>query len=61
MFEHTILRCLASIYGIDINADNVAEARERMLGVVGEHLAAHGPIEMSPGFRGALDAILVTT
>jgi Methyladenine glycosylase len=27
-FEHRILRCLASIHGIDISADNVTEAHE---------------------------------
>lgn len=59
-FEHRALRCLASIYGIDISADNVSEARERMRAAVGEHLAAHGATETTPGFRAALDAILAT-
>jgi SAM-dependent methyltransferase len=59
-FEHRVLRCVASIYGVDISADNVVEARERMRAVVGEHLAAHGATETTPGFRSALDAILAT-
>ena len=33
-FEHRVLRCLASIYGIDISDDNVREARERMRTVI---------------------------
>ena len=33
-FEHRVLRCLASIYGIDISADNITEARERMRALV---------------------------
>lgn len=59
-FEHRVLRCLASIYGIDISADNVIEAHERIRRVVDEHLSTHGVAETTPGFRGALDAILGT-
>lgn len=59
-FEHRVLRCLASIYGIDISADNVADARERMRTVVDEHLTAQGATEATPGFRAAGDAILAT-
>ena len=59
-FEHRVLRCLASVYGIDISGDNVIEARERMRAGVGEHLAAHDATETTPGFRSALDAILAT-
>ena len=33
-FEHRVLRCLASIYGIDISADNVHESRERLRSVI---------------------------
>ena len=59
-FEHRILRCLASIYGIDISADNVAEARERMRAVVAEHLAAHWRNRADSGLHEAVDAILAT-
>jgi SAM-dependent methyltransferase len=59
-FEHPVLRCVASTYGIDISVDNIMEARERMRAVVGEHLAAHGATETTPGFHSALDAILAT-
>src|SRR5690606_927180 len=33
-FEFALLRCLASIYAIDISVENVVEARERMLAMV---------------------------
>jgi hypothetical protein len=45
---------------VDISADNVWEARERMRGTVDEHLAAHDADEISSGFRSALDVILAT-
>ncbi len=32
-YEHRILRCLTSIYGIDISADNVEESRDRLRAV----------------------------
>lgn len=60
-FEHRALRCLASIYGIDINYDNVRESRERTRSVIGahvdEHLGAGGPTR---GFGDAVEAILET-
>jgi SAM-dependent methyltransferase len=37
-YEHRILRCLASIYGIDISADNVQESRDRLRAVVNSHI-----------------------
>lgn len=40
-FEHRILRCLASTYGIDISQDNVREARDRMRAVIAAHLERH--------------------
>ena len=40
-FEHRILRCLASMYGLDISVDNVMEARGRMRNVVASHLESH--------------------
>lgn len=38
-YEHRILRCLASVYGIDINIDNVQESRDRLRAVINSHLA----------------------
>lgn len=60
-FEHRVLRCLASIYGIDICDENVEESRARVTAVVGGHLAQHlGNQAPTPGFRGAFEAILAT-
>ena len=60
-FEHRILRCVASVYGIDISADNVDEARERMRSVIVEHLVEHaGSDKVTPGFREAVPAVLET-
>jgi hypothetical protein len=60
-FEHRALRCLASVYGIDICDDNVRESRERMRAVISchveEHLGANGS---TAGFAGAVEAILAT-
>jgi hypothetical protein len=60
-FEHRVLRCLASIYGIDISDDNVRESRERIRSVirsyVESHLGADGP---TAGFSDAVEAILET-
>lgn len=33
-YEFALLRCLASTYGIDINGENIDEARERMMAVI---------------------------
>ena len=61
IFEHRLLRCLASIYGIDICDDNVKEARERMTNVVAVHVGGClGDAEPSPGFGDAVAAILST-
>lgn len=60
-FEHRVLRCLASIYGIDISEDNVAEARERIRTQVASHvLSCLGTDATRAGFRHAVDAILQT-
>lgn len=60
-FEHRVLRCLASIYGIDICDENVEQSRARMAAVVGAHLAQHlGDQAPTPGFESAFDAILAT-
>lgn len=60
-FEHRVLRCVASIYGIDICDENVEEARERMRSVVAHHLDEHDfTVDVTPAFGDALDAILQT-
>lgn len=60
-FEHRVLRCLASIYGIDICADNVREARERMRSTIEAHLDEHSsPDSPTSGFERALEVILET-
>ena len=60
-FEHRVLRCLASVYGIDICDDNVRESRERMRSAIGAHVERHlkgdGP---TAGFATAVEAILST-
>jgi hypothetical protein len=60
-FEHRVLRCLASIYGIDISQDNVRESRERMRSVIGAHVESHlGTGGPTTGFGDAIEAILET-
>lgn len=54
-FEHRVLRCLASTYGIDICQENVVEARERMLEVVEQKIG-----ELSPALRSSALIILET-
>jgi hypothetical protein len=60
-FEHRVLRCLTSVYGIDICDDNVRESRERMRSLIGAHvegqLSAGGP---TAGFAEAVEAILAS-
>ena len=57
-YEHRILRCIASIYGIDIDHENVQDSRRRMHAVVTTHVEdAAGRTDT---FWGAVDAILTT-
>ncbi len=57
-FEHRILRCLASIYGIDIDPENVADSRRRMHAVIATHVGDLS--ERSEGFWSAVEVILAT-
>jgi hypothetical protein len=57
--EHRILRCLASIYAIDISGDNVAEARSRLRALVAAH-RGDGSEPASAGFVSAVDVVLET-
>jgi SAM-dependent methyltransferase len=60
-YEHTILRCLASIYAIDINQDNVDESRARLRAVINSHLDNDLNTKVvSPGFVDAVEAILAS-
>jgi hypothetical protein len=58
-YEHRILRAIASIYGIDICAENVTEARDRMLaGVLAHYRDDANSTEPTAGFASALQAII---
>lgn len=57
-YEHRILRCLASVYGVDIDPENVAESRHRMRSVVTAHVG--DPNRRTPGFWSAVETILAT-
>ena len=60
-FEHRVLRCLASIYGIDVCEENVVTARERMSAVIDAHIERHlGGETPTPGFLSAVKTILAT-
>lgn len=60
-YEHRILRCLASIYGIDISFDNVDESRDRMRAVINSHLNNDlNTLAVSPEFVEAAEVILAT-
>lgn len=54
-FEHRVLRCVASTYGIDISDENVFESRERMVQVVAGEVG-----ELSAAAEAALATILET-
>ena len=57
-YEHRVLRCVASIYGIDIDAENVADSRHRLHAVTTHHVGA--PEARTEGFWTAIDVILST-
>ena len=58
-YEFALLRCLASIYAIDINEENIAESRERLQVILDAAHALHGE-PMSEGFIAAVKTILQT-
>lgn len=58
-YEFALLRCLASIYAIDISDENVIEARERMTAVIDAARVFHGG-GARPEFDRAVQAILTT-
>lgn len=57
-FEHRVLRCLASIYGIDIDPDNIDDSRRRLQAVTTFHVG--NPAARTDGFWSAVDVILAT-
>lgn len=60
-YEHRVLRCLASIYGIDISQDNIEESRDRMRAVINSHLDNDLNTKVvSEGFAAAVEVILTS-
>jgi len=57
--DFVVLRAVASIYAVDINEENVAEAHERMTRVVLDEFERRDAAVL-PGLRAALRAILET-
>lgn len=57
-YEHRILRCVASIYGIDIDAENVDDCRRRMTALIAAHVG--DPASRTGGFWSAVEVILTT-
>lgn len=58
-YEHRVLVVLASIYGIDVDAQNVADARQRMVKVLLEHFRTDvAPVKPTGGFLTAAALIL---
>jgi SAM-dependent methyltransferase len=58
--EHRILRCLASVYGVDISIDNVHESRARLQEVISSHIAQELSTQPSAALLEAADVILST-
>lgn len=61
LYEHRLLRALASIYAIDIDRQNVDESKDRMRRVIQSHLDNDLNTKVpTPGLASAVDAILET-
>jgi hypothetical protein len=58
-YEFALLRCLASSYGVDISAENVEEARERVTAVIDAAHSFRGE-PATPAFQSAIQSILAT-
>ena len=56
-FDINIIKGVASIYGVDIAADNIAESRERMLNAIKEYYAQEG-VELSSNVEKTIKYIL---
>jgi hypothetical protein len=60
-YEHRLLRCLSSTYGIDISADNVLEAQDRLRALINSHLDNDlNTNAVSQAFVTAVEVILAT-
>lgn len=57
-YEHRLLRAVCSIYGVDISASNIDEARNRMADVVNDHYWADLGDDPGALFTAAVGAIL---
>jgi hypothetical protein len=54
-------RCLTSLYGIDVDSENVLETRERLRDIALQHAGEYSNVSSdNSGFRSAVDAILNT-
>ena len=61
VYEHRILRALASIYAIDIDPDNVQECKDRLRAVIASHLDNDlNTRVVSEGLASAVEVILGT-
>ncbi len=61
VYEHRVLRALASIYAIDIDLENVQECQDRLRTVINSHLDNDANTRVaSEGFASAADVILKT-
>lgn len=61
LYEHRLLRCLASIYAIDIDPENVVESKERLRHVLQSHLDNDLNTKVpTAGFGRAVDAVLAS-
>jgi hypothetical protein len=61
VYEHRILRALASIYAIDIDPENVQECKDRLRHVLASHLDNDlNTRVVSEGFASAVEVILET-
>ena len=60
-YEHRILRCLASIYAVDIDHDNVKESRDRLRWVIASHVDNDLVTwSVTEGFASAVNTVLAT-
>lgn len=61
LYEHRLLRALASIYAVDIDPENVAESKDRLKHVLQSHLDNDLNTKVpTSGFARAVEAILET-
>lgn len=61
LYEHRLLRALASIYAVDIDSENIDESKSRMKHVIHSHLDNDLNTKLpTPSFSSAVDAILET-